>query len=123
MTLEGIGIGFYKVVEEKAPSGYVITDSTPVRFEVNSSGEVVNKSIETVTYNSEELSFTVPNTPGSPLPDSGGIGTTLFTALGSIISIFAAVMLLLRRNRMKSVSVTAGHNNKHTSGRGGGGLC
>ena len=123
VTLEGIGIGFYKVVEEKAPSGYVITDSTPVRFEVNSSGEVVNKSIETVTYNSEELSFTVPNTPGSPLPNSGGIGTTLFTALGSIISIFAAVMLLLRRNRMKSVSVTAGHNNKHTSGRGGGGLC
>ena len=92
------------------------TNNTPAY-----SGDVVIP--ETVTYNSEELSFTVPNTPGSPLPDSGGIGTTLFTALGSIISIFAAVMLLLRRNRMKSVSVTAGHNNKHTSGRGGGGLC
>lgn len=41
--------------------------------------------------------FTVGNTPGARLPNSGGPGTTLFYVVGSIITLLAAVLLVTKR--------------------------
>ena len=40
--------------------------------------------------------FTVENTPGTQLPQTGGIGTTLFTALGSIMTATAGAILTIK---------------------------
>ena len=44
-----------------------------------------------------EATFTVGNTPGAELPNSGGPGTALFTILGSILILGAGVLLWRRR--------------------------
>ncbi len=40
---------------------------------------------------------TVENTPGSALPNTGGPGTKLFTILGSLMIMFAGILLVKAR--------------------------
>ena len=105
ITLKGLKPGFYKVTEEVSPAGYLITEKTPVAFQVNDKGEVINKSIDTVTYTGTgEKIFTVPNTSGTELPQTGGIGTTLFTALGGLMTVAAGAVLTLKSYRRRKQS-------------------
>ena len=97
LTLQKLSRGFYKITEHKAPDGYVITDAVPVSFEITATGDVVNKSITAVTYNATDHSFKVPNPPGAELPKTGGIGTTIFYVLGSLLVITGGIFLIARR--------------------------
>ncbi len=97
LTLPKLSRGFYKITEHKAPDGYVITDAVPVSFEITATGDVVNKSITAVTYNATDHSFKVPNPPGAELPKTGGIGTTIFYVLGSLLVITGGIFLIARR--------------------------
>ena len=98
IILSGLGPGFYQIREEKSPEGYIVTEKTPIAFEIKLDGKVENSSIAAVTYDSTDKSFTVPNTSGAELPHTGGPGTTIFTTLGMIL-IATAGILLLRRKR------------------------
>jgi len=80
----GIGpieLGWYKVVETKAPNGYELSTES--------------KWIQVTAENTEENPATVTfiNNKSTKLPETGGIGTALFITLG-IIFIGAAVILL-----------------------------
>ena len=101
ITLKGLKPGFYKVTEEVSPAGYLITEKTPVAFQVNDKGALINKSIATVTYTETGKTFTVPNTSGVELPQTGGIGTTLFTALGGLMTVAAGAVLTLKSYRRR----------------------
>ena len=87
----GLAYGTYYIVETKAPAGYNLL-SEPIEARIN---ELSHKA-------DEELDSTilVVNTR-FVLPETGGIGTTLFTIVGLLILCCAAAMLLLNYKKGK----------------------
>lgn len=70
--------GDYRLVEVSAPAGYY-RHSTPVDFSLGSAGIVYTGDDPLITYTPTPSTFTVANVPGSSLPNTGGIGATLYT--------------------------------------------
>ena len=90
----GLKDGTYYLEEIKAPAGYNLL-KTPVQVTVNgANATTADLSSLTVTEN-------VENSSGAKLPETGGMGTTIFYVLGSVL-ILAAVVLLVTRKRMSS---------------------
>ena len=93
-AFDGLKDGTYYLEEVKAPAGYNLLKD-PAEVVVNgASANAANLSSLTVTEN-------VENSSGAELPETGGMGTTLFYVLGSVL-ILAAVVLLVTRKRMSS---------------------
>lgn len=98
LTFSGLAEGTYTIVETKTPDGYnSIPDITLV--------VVFNAENKRFTYNwsggaqGNTNTVTVINQPGSTLPETGGMGTTLIYAAGGIL-FAAAVVLLVTKKRM-----------------------
>lgn len=98
VRFEGLGEGTYTITEIKAPAGY----------------NILTKELEVViSWNEDDGKFaytgatdvngiaqvTVVNQSGSELPETGGVGTTLFYVLGGLM-VAAAVVLLVTKKRM-----------------------
>ena len=93
-SFDGLKDGTYYLEEIKAPAGYNLLKD-PVQVTVNgANATTANLSSLTVTGN-------VENSSGAELPETGGMGTTIFYVLGSVL-ILAAVVLLVTRKRMSS---------------------
>lgn len=99
-TITGLDTGTYYLEEIKAPAGYNMLKE-PIKIviteEINQS---TNVGTATVTYNG---TFTgdvrVENQTGTELPSTGGIGTTIFYIVGSLLAV-GAVILLVTKKRM-----------------------
>ena len=52
-----------------------------------------------LVFDADINTFTIGNTPGTALPQTGGIGTTLFTALGGLMTATAGAILTIKRKR------------------------
>lgn len=102
ITLTGLTDGQYRLEEILPPEGYIKTIDFPVTFTV-SDGAITGTdgTIETVRYTpatkTANAEFIIPNTPGAALPHTGGIGTTTFYILGSILVTGCAIVLISRR--------------------------
>lgn len=92
-TFGGLADGTYKLEETKAPAGYNPL-TAPVEVKVAGS-----------TTDTTKLSVTaeVENKTGTTLPSTGGMGTTIFYILGSIL-VVAAVVLLVTKKRMSDAN-------------------
>ena len=94
----------YYLYETKAPAGYNLR-TTPVKFriaaEYRTDGSALKENYPTVTVDSgtptTTLSADVVNQAGSTLPETGGMGTTLFYIIGSLMVAVAAVLLIVKR--------------------------
>lgn len=110
----GIDDGKYKLVETTTPEGYNTID--PIEFEVEAEHVIVdpNPTLTNLTgdagtgeiefsadKDSGIVSTNVVNKAGVVLPETGGIGTTIFYVLGGIM-VLAAVVLLVTKKRMAS---------------------
>lgn len=118
-SVAGLDDGTYMLREIVAPSGYnllsadiivVITATTTngqtwtdglassalTNLEVTADG-----TAGTGVPNTGIASITVANNKGSTLPETGGIGTTIFYVLGSVL-VLAAVVLLVTKKRMSA---------------------
>lgn len=96
--ITGLDNKTYTLKETKAPDGYNLAADTTIGS--NNSSE----TYKVVAVNAEsygEGNVTVENRAGTTLPTTGGIGTTIFYALGAILVIGAGVALIVRR-RMNS---------------------
>ena len=108
-TWSGLDDGDYKLVETTTPSGYnTIPD---IEFTISAghvdgdspylntlSGNVTSGTATfTADVNDGSLSTDVVNNSGIQLPSTGGIGTTIFYVLGSVLVIGAAVLLVTKK--------------------------
>lgn len=102
VTFTGLGAGDYTLKESKTPAGYntisdiefkISFDSTKKEFSSN------NAEISLGTNNT--LETTIVNNKGSLLPSTGGIGTTIFYVVGTILVLGAGILLVTKR-RMKA---------------------
>ena len=94
--ITGLDNKTYTLKEIKAPDGYnLAADTTIGSTTSNEANQVV------AVTDSYGDGVTVVNHSGATLPTTGGIGTTIFYALGAILVIGAGVALIVRR-RMNS---------------------
>ena len=81
IVIKGVDLDTYTLVETQAPNGY------------NALKDPVSVTVTKDTV----LTVDVPNASGTELPGTGGIGTTIFYVLGSILVIGAAVLLVTKK--------------------------
>lgn len=100
LKFTGLGAGVYTLTETVTPSGFNTCD--PITFEIkfDASTKKFTKIIDSSVLLDETLNtyhVTVKNVAGSKLPSTGGMGTTLFYAFGSVLFIGAAVLLITKK--------------------------
>jgi len=121
-SFEGLGIGDYKLVETTTPNGYntmddiyftisaATTESSQVGSvssltitETDSSGNPITTGVQSfnIDQSTGVISTTITSYSGSVLPSTGGIGTTVFYVIGSILVLGAAILLITRRRMSK----------------------
>lgn len=113
-TFSGLDDGNYRLTETTTPAGYNSID--PIEFTVTAEHDVLsdNPALTSLSGNATtgELKFTsnttegslstdVVNKSGSTLPETGGMGTTIFYVLGTILVLGAAIMLIAKKRMNK----------------------
>lgn len=117
--LYGLDAGTYYLEETKAPAGFNLLKN-PIKIEIKavygvneSTGEKAVTELTAVVTVSEEgdsvtntgnpadgtVSLIVENNSGIELPSTGGMGTTIFYAVGVVLIIGAAVIYLVIRRK------------------------
>ncbi len=109
-TFTGLDDGEYKLVETKTPKNYNTMDPIEFKIEADHDETSDNPQLNTLTGNklSGEVLFT-PNTTkgtletdvinykGSELPETGGMGTTVLYAAGTLMILAAAAFLVMKK--------------------------
>ena len=95
-AIKGLDSDTYYLEETTAPAGYNVLKD-PVKVVIDENGKV--------TYGNDNTAAApdvkVLNQTGTELPSTGGIGTTIFYVLGSVL-VVAAGVLLVTKKRMDS---------------------
>lgn len=95
----------YWLVETTPLAGYAPLPATKVTIkdDKNDGKYTVETDNGSVTGKLEgsTVKITVVNNPGKPLPNTGGIGTTIYTAIGLALIVIAGLAFLAARNRRK----------------------
>ena len=98
-TISGLDAGTYYLEEIKAPAGYNMLKE-PIEIVITASIDQTGAGTATVTYNKTSTGdVMVENQTGTELPSTGGIGTTIFYIVGSLLAV-GAVILLVTKKRM-----------------------
>lgn len=98
LTFEGLGAGTYTITELKAPDGYNLLND-PITIEIKWENGKLNayKGDEPLKKEGNLWSFTVVNKSGTQLPSTGGVGTTMFYVIGSLLVVGAVVLLITKK--------------------------
>jgi len=100
LKFEGLGVGTYKIKETVTPAGYnTIGELTlEIKWEdTNSDGNYEFTYTWSGPVTGTTSSIIVNNTQGSTLPETGGMGTTLFYIIGGLMVAASAVLLITKR--------------------------
>ena len=81
IVIKGVDLDKYTLVETAAPAGY----------------NTLKDPVEVTVLATNALTVEVPNASGTELPSTGGMGTTIFYVLGSILVLCAAVLLVTKK--------------------------
>ncbi len=107
-VLAGFGEHAYYLYETKAPNGYNLL-SEPVKFTFHSSAtnDFVAGDPAWITLNDSAIKLTgmqfeIANNSGATLPETGGIGTTLFYVIGALLVVGAGVLLVTKKRMGKA---------------------
>lgn len=99
--IEGLDAGIYYLVETEAPAGYNRL-TTPITVTITKSAtDATGIATGTVTVGTGATAasneVTVVNKSGSTLPETGGVGTTLFYVIGGLLMVGAVILLVVKR--------------------------
>lgn len=109
-VIKGLDMGNYRLQEIEAPEGFELI-KTPFRFQIIAGYDNASKALNSLSLiprgetavpgdiENGTVSMTVINNPGSTLPETGGIGTTLFYLIGGALAV-GAIVLLITKKRM-----------------------
>ena len=92
VEIKGLADGTYYLKETKAPAGY---NKVSNLIQVTINGKNEEATVSNGIYTSGGVQ--VVNETGTVLPSTGGMGTTIFYVIGSILVIGAAVLLVTRK--------------------------
>lgn len=114
ISIVGLDAGTYYLKEIKAPAGYnLLKDPIKVVITAGITKMEDKQSLDSLTIavndgtptngtvQTGKVDMKVENNIGVTLPETGGMGTTVFYALGGIL-VAAAVVLLVTKRRMKA---------------------
>ena len=85
IVIKGVDLDSYTLVETAAPAGY----------------NKLNQDKKFTVTADQALTVEIPNNSGTELPSTGGMGTTIFYVLGSVL-VLGAVVLLVTKKRMST---------------------
>ena len=93
IMVRGFAADTYVLIETEAPTNYIKgADTDFVIGEVrNTAGELESLTIP--------AAVNIRNTPGSELPGTGGIGSTIFYTAGSLLVLGAVVLFIVKRRK------------------------
>lgn len=116
VRLYGLGAGNYEIVEVTAPDGYVLPTSSFYLTVTNTYGPLTGAIIGLDCFtsdldanddavfsfvssdpNKQHAHFTLTNKSGEALPETGGMGTTIFTVIGLVLMAGAVCFFTLRK--------------------------
>ena len=120
IVVKGVSTGTYSITEVAAPAGYnkltapvsvtaqkTNQTTTNTTFYLDENGDIVTTATDTtvtVNVSIDKIAATaivVVNKTGALLPSTGGMGTTIFYVLGSILAV-GAIVLLVTKKRMNA---------------------
>ena len=110
---KGIDDGEYRLTEKRAPDNYDML-SDPIYFTVIAvhvdgatpfldkfSGDITSGKVGEMKFTANKengtLSTIIQNKPGSSLPETGGMGTTVLYAAGTLMILAAAAFLVMKK--------------------------
>ena len=100
LRFEGLPAGVYTVKETKAPDGYnILTQEMEVVIEWDAENK--DFTFDNIDEKDNIGSITVVNRKGNQMPETGGIGTTVFYVAGGVL-LMAALVILVSRKRMNA---------------------
>lgn len=103
LVIKGLAAGTYTLTEVKSPAGYtLLKNPITIVLEADTDGTLKNATVdgETVTFSEGSVAVTVNNHKGFTLPETGGMGTYIFT-IGGVILMAGAIILLLTMKKKK----------------------
>ena len=119
-TFKGLDDGVYRLTETKTPKGYNTMNPNPLYFTISATHEINavkpklteligdaskdlkgNPQTGDVTFDSNtengSLTTNIVNKSGSQLPETGGMGTTVLYAAGTLMILAAAAFLVMKK--------------------------
>lgn len=104
ITITGMSSGTYQLTETNAPAGYIILTKEIYFSVADGAVKLTDKDGNPQKYSGVSLlddntTIAVKNTPGVPLPYTGGPGTTALYLLGIMLTGIAGAGLVMRKRR------------------------
>ena len=98
VTLKGFAAGTYYLKEKEAPDGYVKTDAVftidLIDIKDTEGNEIPDGKLD---VEGNALTIKITNVKAETLPETGGIGTTMFYMVGSVLATGALTLLVTKK--------------------------